>query len=218
MTSRRCPQLVAAARRDGTRYVYDSHEISPAGVPCCDNPGLAALADGSLGAPAGPWGGGPDHGQRGLCDEPAPSPRRRGGSSSFTTARRAGSPRRHRRIACGGPSASHRTRVSSCTTACSKPIAAWNRLPRRWTSPAWRQPTWSFSATGRTSSGRSSPGPSLAGRVHYLAAVPPDEVPAWVAGADVDVMAVRPVGLNQSGSHAQQALREPRRRCAGRRD
>jgi glycosyltransferase involved in cell wall biosynthesis len=36
----------------------------------------------------------------------------------------------------------------------------------------------------------------VAGRVHYLAAVPPAEVPAWVAGADVDVMALEPVGLS----------------------
>lgn len=36
----------------------------------------------------------------------------------------------------------------------------------------------------------------VAGRVHYLAAVPPAEVPAWVAGADVDVMAIEPAGLS----------------------
>ena len=36
----------------------------------------------------------------------------------------------------------------------------------------------------------------LAGRVHYLPAVPPTEVTAWVAGADVDVMAILPVDLN----------------------
>lgn len=39
--------------------------------------------------------------------------------------------------------------------------------------------------------------PGLAGRVHVLPAVPPDDVTAWVAGADVDVMAIRPDTLNQ---------------------
>ena len=38
--------------------------------------------------------------------------------------------------------------------------------------------------------------PRLAGRVHYLPAVPPDEVVAWVAGADVDVMAFAPLDRN----------------------
>lgn len=36
----------------------------------------------------------------------------------------------------------------------------------------------------------------LAGRVHYVPAVDPHDVTAWVAGADVDVMAIIPVGLN----------------------
>ncbi|HLX34232.1 MAG TPA: glycosyltransferase [Candidatus Limnocylindrales bacterium] len=36
----------------------------------------------------------------------------------------------------------------------------------------------------------------LRGRVHYLEPVPPDEVPAWVAGADVDVMTLLPTDLN----------------------
>jgi glycosyltransferase involved in cell wall biosynthesis len=39
--------------------------------------------------------------------------------------------------------------------------------------------------------------PGLSGRVHVLPAVPPDDVTAWVAGADVDVMAIRPDTLNQ---------------------
>jgi glycosyltransferase involved in cell wall biosynthesis len=38
--------------------------------------------------------------------------------------------------------------------------------------------------------------PRLAGRVHLLDAVPPDELLSWVSGADVDVMAFRPVNLN----------------------
>ncbi len=38
--------------------------------------------------------------------------------------------------------------------------------------------------------------PRLAGRVHHLAAVPPFEVTAWVAGADVDVMAILPTDPN----------------------
>ncbi len=38
--------------------------------------------------------------------------------------------------------------------------------------------------------------PRLAGRVHHLPAVPPAEVTAWVAGADVDVMAILPADLN----------------------
>ncbi|HET9682290.1 MAG TPA: glycosyltransferase, partial [Candidatus Limnocylindrales bacterium] len=38
--------------------------------------------------------------------------------------------------------------------------------------------------------------PELAGRVHFLPAVPPEDVPAWVAGADVDVMAILPIDLN----------------------
>ena len=38
--------------------------------------------------------------------------------------------------------------------------------------------------------------PRLAGRVHYLPAVAPSEVTAWVAGADVDVMAIVPTDLN----------------------
>lgn len=36
----------------------------------------------------------------------------------------------------------------------------------------------------------------LAGRVHHLPAVSPTEVTAWVAGADVDVMAILPADLN----------------------
>ena len=36
----------------------------------------------------------------------------------------------------------------------------------------------------------------LAGRVHHLPAVPPADVTAWVAGADVDVMAILPADLN----------------------
>ncbi len=36
----------------------------------------------------------------------------------------------------------------------------------------------------------------LHGRIHYLPAVPPEDVPAWVAGADVDVMAILPNDLN----------------------
>ncbi len=36
----------------------------------------------------------------------------------------------------------------------------------------------------------------LRGRVHYLPAVAPEDVPAWVAGADVDVMAILPTDLN----------------------
>ena len=36
----------------------------------------------------------------------------------------------------------------------------------------------------------------LAGRVHHLPAVPPADVTAWVAGADVDVMAIQPADLN----------------------
>jgi glycosyltransferase involved in cell wall biosynthesis len=39
--------------------------------------------------------------------------------------------------------------------------------------------------------------PALAGRVHHLPAVDPRAVPAWVAGADVDVMAIRPDDLNR---------------------
>lgn len=38
--------------------------------------------------------------------------------------------------------------------------------------------------------------PRLAGRVHYLPAVPPSDVVAWVAEADVDVIAIQPVDLN----------------------
>ncbi len=38
--------------------------------------------------------------------------------------------------------------------------------------------------------------PRLAGRVHHLPAVAPSEVTAWVAGADVDVMAIQPTDLN----------------------
>lgn len=38
--------------------------------------------------------------------------------------------------------------------------------------------------------------PRLAGRVHHLPAVAPDDVTAWVAGADVDVMAIQPADLN----------------------
>lgn len=38
--------------------------------------------------------------------------------------------------------------------------------------------------------------PRLAGRIHHLPAVPPGDVTAWVAGADVDVMAILPVDLN----------------------
>jgi len=38
--------------------------------------------------------------------------------------------------------------------------------------------------------------PRLAGRVHYVPAVPPSEVTAWVAGADADVMAILPADLN----------------------
>lgn len=38
--------------------------------------------------------------------------------------------------------------------------------------------------------------PRLAGRVHYLPAVEPAEVVAWVAGADVDVMAILPADEN----------------------
>ncbi|HYL40020.1 MAG TPA: glycosyltransferase, partial [Candidatus Binatus sp.] len=36
----------------------------------------------------------------------------------------------------------------------------------------------------------------LRGRVHFLPAVPPEAVTAWVAGADVDVMAILPGDLN----------------------
>jgi glycosyltransferase involved in cell wall biosynthesis len=36
----------------------------------------------------------------------------------------------------------------------------------------------------------------LAGRVHHLPAVAPSDVTAWVAGADVDVMAILPADLN----------------------
>lgn len=38
--------------------------------------------------------------------------------------------------------------------------------------------------------------PRLAGRVHHLPAVSPADVVAWVAGADVDVMAILPTDLN----------------------
>lgn len=38
--------------------------------------------------------------------------------------------------------------------------------------------------------------PKLQGRVHFLPAVPPEDVAAWVAGADVDVMAILPTDLN----------------------
>jgi glycosyltransferase involved in cell wall biosynthesis len=38
--------------------------------------------------------------------------------------------------------------------------------------------------------------PRLAGRVHHVPAVPPSDVVTWVSGADVDVMAIRPVDLN----------------------
>jgi glycosyltransferase involved in cell wall biosynthesis len=38
--------------------------------------------------------------------------------------------------------------------------------------------------------------PATAGRFHYLPAVPPGEVVEWVAGADVDVMAIQPIDLN----------------------
>jgi glycosyltransferase involved in cell wall biosynthesis len=38
--------------------------------------------------------------------------------------------------------------------------------------------------------------PRLAGRVHYLPAVPPSDVLAWVSGADVDVMAILPADEN----------------------
>jgi len=38
--------------------------------------------------------------------------------------------------------------------------------------------------------------PATEGRVHYLPAVPPGDVVAWVAGADVDVMAIQPDDLN----------------------
>jgi glycosyltransferase involved in cell wall biosynthesis len=38
--------------------------------------------------------------------------------------------------------------------------------------------------------------PRLAGRVHYLPAVDPKDVLAWVAGADVDVMTIIPADLN----------------------
>jgi len=38
--------------------------------------------------------------------------------------------------------------------------------------------------------------PRLAGRVHYLPAVAPSDVTAWVAGASVDVMAILPTDLN----------------------
>ena len=40
--------------------------------------------------------------------------------------------------------------------------------------------------------------PRLAGRVHFVPAVPPSDVVAWVAGADVDVMAIKPTDLNSA--------------------
>jgi glycosyltransferase involved in cell wall biosynthesis len=38
--------------------------------------------------------------------------------------------------------------------------------------------------------------PRLAGRIHFVPAVAPSEVVPWVSGADVDVMAIKPVDLN----------------------
>jgi glycosyltransferase involved in cell wall biosynthesis len=38
--------------------------------------------------------------------------------------------------------------------------------------------------------------PATEGRVHYLPAVPPGDVVEWVAGADADVMAIQPTDLN----------------------
>jgi glycosyltransferase involved in cell wall biosynthesis len=38
--------------------------------------------------------------------------------------------------------------------------------------------------------------PGLEGRLHVLDAVPPSELLAWVAGADVDVMPLQPTTLN----------------------
>ena len=38
--------------------------------------------------------------------------------------------------------------------------------------------------------------PATSGRLHFLTAVPPTEVVDWVAGADVDVTAIQPIDLN----------------------
>ncbi len=38
--------------------------------------------------------------------------------------------------------------------------------------------------------------PALTGRLHVLDAVPPVELPSWISGADVDVVAIQPSSLN----------------------
>ena len=58
---------------------------------------------------------------------------------------------------------------------------------------------------------------AMAAGVHLLAAVPPEDLLPWVASADVGVMPIQPSTRNHRTVDAEQAVRGPRSRRAGRR-
>ena len=144
----------------------------------------------------------------------------RGRRWSSTTARRAGSADR----AARGPDPvgtrdSHRRRRSCSATAASIPVAGWRRRSRRW--PGWTDLAGAPGLPGLRSERRPLPGAGRAGGARPAGST--SSTPStrrrsldWVAGADVDVMVIQPTELNDVLSHAEQAVREPRGRGAGR--
>jgi glycosyltransferase involved in cell wall biosynthesis len=190
------PAARAGARRDGTRYVYDSHEI--------------AVAFGVIGGqPAwlrwlmGRW-------ERRMAR----------GAAALVTVNRLIAADLTRRL-----SPRRTVIVHNCPPRWYPPSPPEDRLRRATGIPADVPVVLSHGGFMRgrgleeTAAALTAPGletahlvflgywpeylapilaePGLAGRVHHLPAVPPGDVTAWVAGADVDVMAIVPGDRNR---------------------
>jgi glycosyltransferase involved in cell wall biosynthesis len=189
------PVAAAAARRDGTQYVYDSHEIFMAWGPILQQPswlrwamarwerrltrGAAALITVNgpiareLGRRLGPRRTVVIHNCPPRWDPPAvPEDRLRSA---------AGIPAEAPVVLCHGGFQAGRG-LEETAVALSQPGLERAHLVFLGYRPAVIAPILGSAA--------------LAGRVHYLPAVPPPDVTAWVAGADVDVMAILPLDQN----------------------
>jgi len=190
------PAARAAARRDRTRYVYDSHEIALAWGPIAAQPAWLRWA-------MGRWERRLTRGAFALVTV--------NGLIAAHLRRRL----RPRRVVV----------VHNCPPAWTPPSPPADRLRAALALPAGTPIVLCHGGFMRgrgleeTAAAMLAPGleaahlvflgywpdflapilatPGLAGRVHVLPAVPPDDVTAWVAGADVDVMAIRADTLNQ---------------------
>lgn len=189
------PAARAAARRDGGRYVYDSHEVFTEWGPHRAQPGWLRRG---LGA----WERRLAHGAAAVVTV---------NDAIADVLRRRLAPRRNIVVHNCPPrwhppddAPDHLRRAAAIPPGAPIVLCHGNLMAGRGleeTAAALREPGLEaahlvFLGYRVSVVDRLVADPSTAGRVHYLPAVAPQDVVEWVAGADTDVMAIQPTDLN----------------------